>query len=512
MEKMPWEDFSEDQEFAPPTEPSEAQSDSPPEDPSTGSLLLEGAKMLGGKAVDTTVAIGRGVNPFADEIGAGIMALIDKDMSYAEAKAFYDKDYKMRQERTPVGIAAGELGGAVILPTPGLASVKLVQNANKVAKFLGTAKVAVQNAFTHGAFGAMYGAAEGDTVDERLQNALWGGAFGATGANIARPIMNLAEKAALKSIAVKEMAIQKMAAYIPGGTKKLGKYLIEEAIISPITGLKGVIKKIDKIMPKVRGQYEEYLNLASEAYGANFNMKRVIDKVHEEIVVPLMGGDTKVERHLANKIQNFFPGWYEKPVRTLKEANNSRVLLDDVLADTYMKLKEAKIMGSQGGITERTFARIRGLYNDILDNQIDDVLAGITNAKSYGAWKETKTTMQMLIEAKQGAIQRIKRTPGLNPRDVILATAMPFSRYSAVVAGTGLGSSLLYGRAGAIGAKGLQGASRLAESAGPLMSVARQQMGGEEAPADDFIPLDEAVEETPPWEEESGPWNNYSEE
>ena len=133
---------------------------------------------IGETIVDTAMSVGRGFNPFVNTIGAAIMSAMDDGMSYKQAKEWYDKDTARRQKRTPVGSIAGEIGGAMLLPMPGTTTLKLAQGSGKLAKFLGVTKVAAKNGLLHGAFGAAYGAADGDTAEERVQNALFGGAFG----------------------------------------------------------------------------------------------------------------------------------------------------------------------------------------------------------------------------------------------------------------------------------------------------------------------------------------------
>lgn len=464
---------------------------------------------IGETLTDTAMSLVRGFNPFVNTIGAAIMSAMDEGMSYDQAKEWYDKDTARREARSPVTSTIAGVGGAMLLPIPGTTSAKLGANAGKLARFLGMSKNVAKNGLVHGGFGAAYGAAEGNTTEERVQNALWGGAFGAGGGILAQPMVGAAEKLALRAIAKSEMAIEKMAAYIPGGAKKIGKFFLAEAIISPVGSLKGTLKRIQKVVPKVKTQYDNLLDMASE-HGARLNMSELADEVSEKIIMPLASGDSRTERLLAKKILNEFPGWYETPVRTLKQANNARVAMDDVLSDVYLRLKEAKMMGGKGPLMDRKFAEVRSMFAGMLDDKIDEALEGVASTGGISKWRETKTTWQMLIEAEQAATQKLGKSPGIKGRDYLLMTAMPFGKYTSIYPAVSVLATTMYGRAAGVGARAFSGASKLAGKAGPLAvrttSKSEMTVPGEGFSVDDVDDSDIGGEDT-----ESAPWENYQE-
>ena len=109
---------------------------------------------------------------FGDEAMARVLSL-HPQIDYDEALPFIRKDMERAQEQHPTANLAGTVAGAVAMPGK--------TAANFINKGMGTGARMVRGALAGGMSGAVAGAGNGETADQRVVGALGGAAEGAAG-------------------------------------------------------------------------------------------------------------------------------------------------------------------------------------------------------------------------------------------------------------------------------------------------------------------------------------------
>ncbi len=359
------------------------------------------------------------------------------------------------KEQSPTASLVSEIGGNLAGTLIGAAPAGLISSAGTAtAKAAGGAlgglaarglagRVAAKGLATAagGALeGAIYGAAQavdesvlGDTeltAEKVLAHAGWGSVFGGTagavlggglelGGAVAKKaaekvseklgeggvkewLRNFAEERALKAT----LGRQKRAFDLletKGRREEAQSYLLDKIGIEAGDTTESIAEKLAAKQGDLKGQLQAVVKTVDEATEASplqrLSPRQVANRVEEEVAAPL--GKLAAERDTHALVQ--------REIEAIHDLGNGGMSFQDALEQRQAyqgKIKYAKINGLTS--TEQAYNKIAKIWNDVIDEHVEPVLAGLGYPEAQGAYRSLRHEFSLVSDLTDYAVNRVR--------------------------------------------------------------------------------------------------------
>lgn len=412
---------------------------------------------------------------YLPKMQAAVMAGLDPDLNYEQAKEITQKRASNITEQNPVSYGAGAIGGALATPIPGLGAVK---GASLGAK---AGKAALQGAAIGGVSDTGLGVGSKDDLKARLQNAAFGGAIGGTAQGVGSGLQSLASKlkeyGTFKLLGARGKDAEKLLERNKAGLQKLDTFLDEEKLTGPLTTNADLAKRADKlasesgkkigaVYDKVEKEAQDLLSntpIASSNEGAQAVNNALSTRLDPKEMAQDFFNKAKSEyegtangdqilRSVRSQLQNLSKVKSEKGIKGVVEFRQS---LDDALKKTYEK------PAADIGDKQEAMIALRRYIKDRTNEHIDaiDSLVGSSSSRELKKLNNTFANASTVrrITSKSEIAQM--RNSGLGLPELIVgagATSYQMTKDDPVsAAAKGVGAAAAY---------------KLSRSYGPAMS------------------------------------------